>query len=129
MADHSKRTGTAIEAHYQFLLWLLPAIEKFPRSHKFTLGDRIENGALNVLEALVEATYTRQRTQHLQRANLGIEKLRFLIRLAADLKLLYRRRYEYAARTLDETGRLIGGWMKVHRVSSTTAATNNAATP
>jgi hypothetical protein len=129
MADHSKRTGTAIEAHYQFVLWLLPAIEKFPRSHKFTLGDRIENGALNVLEALVEATYTRQRTQHLQRANLGIEKLRFLIRLGADLKLLDGRRYEYAARTLDETGRLIGGWMKVHRVSSTTATTNDAATP
>lgn len=127
MVDHSKRTGTAIEAHYQFLLWLLPAVEKFPRSHKFTLGDRIENAALNVLEALVEATYTRQRTQHLQRANLGIEKLRFLIRLAADLKLLDRRRYEYAARTLDDTGRLIGGWMKAHHASSSAAAAGNAA--
>ena len=128
MVDHSKRTGTAIEAHYQFLLWLLPAVEKFPRSHKFTLGDRIENAALNVLEALVEATYTRQRTQHLQRANLGIEKLRFLIRLAADLKLLDRRRYEYAARTLDDTGRLIGGWMKAHHASSSATAAANAAT-
>jgi hypothetical protein len=41
-----------------------------------------------VLEALIEATDTRERTQHLRRANLGIEKLRFLLRLAADLKLL-----------------------------------------
>lgn len=123
-----KRTGVAIEAHYQFLVWLLPTVEKFPRSHKFTLGDRIESAALDVLNALIEATYTRDRTQHLRRANLGIEKLRFLIRLATDLRLLDRRRYERAARTLDETGRLIGGWIKAHSASgSTTAAARDAA--
>jgi len=27
-------------AHFQFLLWLIPTIEKFPRSQKFLLGDR-----------------------------------------------------------------------------------------
>jgi hypothetical protein len=41
MTDNSKRTGAAIEAHYQFLVWLLPTVEKFPKSHKFTIGDRI----------------------------------------------------------------------------------------
>jgi 23S rRNA-intervening sequence protein len=129
MIDHSRRTGAAIEAHYQFLLWLLPAIEKFPRSHKFSVGDRIENTALAVLEALIEATYTKERNQHLRAANLGIEKLRFLLRLAADLRLLDRRRYEYAARSLDETGRSVGGWIKAHHVSSTaTAATTDATT-
>jgi hypothetical protein len=39
--------------------------------------NRIETLALDVLEALIGATYTRERTQHLRRANLGIEKLRF----------------------------------------------------
>ena len=118
MADNAKRTGAALEAHYQFLVWLLPTVEKFPRSHKFTLGDRIEIIALNVLEALIEATYTRDRADALRRGNLGIEKLRILIRLATDLRLLDRRRYEHAARTLDDTGRLIGGWVKAHRVAS-----------
>ncbi len=83
MADNAKRTGAAVEAHYQFLLWLLPTVEKFPRSHKFMLGDRIELIALGVLEALIEATYTRDRAEALRRGNLGIEKLRFLIQLAA----------------------------------------------
>jgi len=112
MTDNSKRTGGAIEAHYQFVLWLVPAVARFPKRPKFTLGDRIENTALDVFEALIDATYTKERTLHLRRANLGIEKLRFLLRLAADLRLLDRRRYEHAARSLDETGRLIGGWMK-----------------
>jgi hypothetical protein len=34
MTDNSKRTGAAIEAHYQFLAWLVPTIEKFPKSRK-----------------------------------------------------------------------------------------------
>jgi hypothetical protein len=55
----------------------------------------------------------------------GIEKLRFLLRLAADLTMLDRRRYEHAARTLDETGHLIGGWIKSHNES---IAVKNAAT-
>jgi hypothetical protein len=114
MTDNSKRTGPAVEAHYQYLTWLMPTIEKFPRSHKFTLGDRIENAALDVLEALIEATYTRDRSHHLRQANLGIEKLRFLLRFAAELRLIDRRRWEHAARALDETGRLIGGWVKAH---------------
>jgi hypothetical protein len=36
----------------------VPTIEKFPKSHKFTIGDRIEITALDVLDALMEATYT-----------------------------------------------------------------------
>lgn len=54
MADNSKRTGAAIEAHYQFLLWLGPALENFPKDKKFTLGDRIMDHALDVLEALID---------------------------------------------------------------------------
>jgi hypothetical protein len=40
----------------EFLRWLVPTVEKFPRSQKFTLGDRIESTALDVLERLIEAT-------------------------------------------------------------------------
>ena len=76
----SKRTGPAVEAHYQFLLWLVPTVDRFPKSQKFVFGDRVHNLALDVLEFLVEAAFTRDRKQHLARANLGIDKLRFLIR-------------------------------------------------
>jgi hypothetical protein len=118
MTDNARRTGAALEAHYQFLAWLVPTIEKFPKSQKFTLGDRIQGVALDVLEALIEATYTKDRTPNLRRANLGIEKLRFLLRLAADLRVLDRKRYEQAARSLEQTGRLIGGWMKANNAAT-----------
>jgi hypothetical protein len=114
MTDNARKTGPAVEAHFQFLMWLVPAVEKFPRTQKFLLGDRIQTTALDVLECLIEATYTRDRKGQLARANLGIEKLRFFFRLAVELHYLDRRRYQHAARTLDEIGRLIGGWVKAH---------------
>jgi hypothetical protein len=63
MTDNSKRTGAAVEAHYRFLAWLVPTIEKFPKSHKFTIGDRIETIALDVLESW------NNNPQHLRSAN------------------------------------------------------------
>ena len=113
--DRARETGPALEAHYRFLLWLVPAVERFPRSQKFLLGDRIQATALDVLEALIQATYTKRRQVHLSHANLGLEKLRFFFRLARDLRYLDSRRYEHAARSLDETGRKVGAWRKVDR--------------
>ena len=109
--------GPALESMYRFVLWLVPTVEKFPRRQKYLLGDRLQATALDVLERLVEATYTRDRRRHLDAANLGIEKLRFLFRLAKDLGHLDHRRYEHAARTLDETGRLVGGWRRAHEAA------------
>ena len=106
--DSVRSTGAALEAHYRFVLWLVPAVERFPRSQKFLLGDRIQDVALDVLERLIEATYTKQRDRHLAGANLGLEKLRSLCRLARDLRCLDHRRCEHAARSLNETGPRVG---------------------
>jgi len=118
-ADNARATGPALEAMYRFVLWIIPTVEKFPRSQKFLLGDRIQTAALDALERLVEATYTRQRTAMLAAANLGVEKLRFFFRMAKDLRYLDPRRYEHAARALDDIGRLIGGWRKAHDAAQT----------
>ena len=112
--SNERRTGPALEAMYQFLLWLLPTVEKYPRAKKFTLGDRIENAALNVLDALITATFTRTRDQSLADANLGLDRLRFLMRLSQELRLIDLKKYEHAAREIDGVGRLIGGWTKAH---------------
>jgi hypothetical protein len=86
VAASARETGPALEAMYQFLLWLIPHLEKFPRSQKFLLGDRLQTQALSVLESLIGATYiSHERMRHLRSANLELEKLRFGIRLAKDL--------------------------------------------
>ncbi len=62
--------------------------------------------------ASCDAPFARDRTKPLAAANLAIEKLRHLFRLAFTLKCVDERRYEHAARSLDEIGHLIGAWKK-----------------
>lgn len=116
--NSARRTGPALEAHFQFVNWLTLTVERFPKSQKFLLGDRMQSTALDVLESLIEATYSRDRRGSLIRANLGLEKLRFFCRLAFEQKHMDARRYEYAARAIDEVGRLVGGWAKAHAAHS-----------
>jgi hypothetical protein len=96
----------------EFLEWLLPATEKFPKRVRFTFADRINNLALDIVEDLVEARYSRDKRLLLQRVNLRLEKLRILLRLCHRLKYLSNRGYEHASRSLNEVGRMLGGWIK-----------------
>ena len=96
----------------KFLMWLLPKTAKFPKSVRFTLQQRIDNHALDVLEAILAARYQKNRTGFLQNASVQIDKLQVLLRLAHGLGHLDHRGYEYAASQLDEAGRMTGGWLK-----------------
>jgi hypothetical protein len=91
---------------------IIPQLDKFPRSRRFTLGQRLESGLVDVLELLVEAAYTRNKEKPLRRANLGLEVVRYLWRLAYELKAVAIRQYEHGAKLMDELGRQIGGWLR-----------------
>ena len=45
MAETAKQSGITLEKAYQFMLWLMPTVEKFPRSQKFRLGAGCRGGA------------------------------------------------------------------------------------
>ena len=102
---------------FRFIVWLIPTLDKLPRSQKFLLGDRLQSEALAVLDSLICATYTREREPHLRAANLGLEKMRFGMRLCKDLRHLDLKAYEHAARAIDEVGRMVGGWIRSDRAS------------
>jgi hypothetical protein len=91
---------------------LLGRTQKFPKRIRFTLSNRIDNLALDVYEGLIEARYTRDKVPILRRANLDLEKLRLLLRLSHDEGHLDRRGFEHLARSLEEAGRMLGGWIK-----------------
>ena len=41
----------AITKLYDLLLWMIPKLDKFPRSQKFVLGDKIENLTIDIFKA------------------------------------------------------------------------------
>ena len=50
----------------------------------------------------------------LRRANIQLEKLRYLIRLSHDFSLFSTKQYEYISGEINEVGKRIGGWIKQH---------------
>jgi len=97
---------------HKLLLWIIPILDKFPRNRRFTLGERLENGLLDVLVDSVEAFYCKQKHPLLSHANRQIETVRHLWRLSYELHLISQQRYQYGAKSIDEIGRQIGGWLR-----------------
>jgi hypothetical protein len=62
----------AITKLYDFLLWMIPKLDQFPRSQKFILGDRIETLMLDILQLLIEAAYSKHKPPILKSANLKL---------------------------------------------------------
>lgn len=97
----------------EFCAWLLPHTGRWPRSARFTLCRRVQDHALDVVELLVLARFEpRQRVRSLRRANLLLERMHHLFRLARGAGVMSQAGFESAMRGVDETGRMIGGWRK-----------------
>lgn len=97
---------------YDFAKWLLGKTEKFPKKVRFTFSQRIEGLALDVVEGIVTARYTKHKADRLRQVDIDIEKLRVLLRMCHDLAFLDHKGYEYAAGKLKEAGSMVGGWRK-----------------
>lgn len=103
-----------IQKTYELLLYLIPQLQKLPRSQKFLLADRVETKVLDVLDFCISAYYSprNEKPLLLKKANLLLEQLRYLVRLIHDLKLINYDRYGIISEKVDEIGRMIGGWTK-----------------
>lgn len=102
----------ALTRIYDLIKWIIPVLEKFPRSQKFLLADRIEVLLLDIMEMIIQSVYTRDKEKFLREANIKIEKLRYLVRLVHDMKYVSTKKYEYIISALHEIGCEIGGWLK-----------------
>ena len=95
---------------YDFLNWLLQKNENMPKNIRFTLTSRIDNLALDIIEGIIEARYSRQKREILQRVDLNLEKMRVLMRICQDRQYLDHKGYEYASKHINEAGKMVGGW-------------------
>ena len=102
MSKHDKNDAMplAVARVYELVLWLLPKVESFPRAYKFTIGERLTAQGLDLMTALVEAAYTRDKADLLQEANRKVNSTRYLLRLAKDLNLMSVSSYAFSAEKL-----------------------------
>ena len=107
-----------IQKTYDLIKWYVPILNRLPRDHRFTLGDRMVGGLYGLLEALIQARYTRDKLSRLQSINASLDVLRYQTRLLLDFELVQSRRYEYASGLLNDIGIELGGWIKQQKQSS-----------
>ena len=100
---------------FDYLTWLLPLTNHFPKAHRFTFTQRLLNAAFEVREFLEEAQHRqgRARMERLARADEALDKVRMYMRLAYRWEWLTDGQYKHSAELLAEIGKLLGGWKKV----------------
>jgi hypothetical protein len=110
-------TPRAVQACHELILWLIPQLDKFPRSRRFTLEERLETILLEILELLVEAFFSRDadKREALKRANLRLEVSRHLWRLADELQVISTLRYGHGAKMMTGLGTTGGRLVEIKR--------------
>lgn len=103
---------------YDFLTWLLPKTNDFPRAHRHTFTRRLLDAAFDLRERLEEANLRQgqARAERLHRADEALARLRVYMRLAMRWDWMSGSQYRHSSGMLVEIGRLLGGWQKVTRL-------------
>ena len=96
-----------------YLIWIgiVPHIAKGAR---YTIGARIENKFLDLLELSYIAYFTEKdkKSEKLSECVLILDTLKFLVSVAWEGKLISNAHYEQVAIKLEEVGKMFGGWKK-----------------
>jgi len=100
---------------FDFLTWLLPITNNFPRAHRFTFTQRLLDAAFDLREYLEQANYRqgKARLERLDCADEALGRVRTYLRLAVRWEWLTGGQYHHVAEMVAEIGRLLGGWRKV----------------
>ena len=92
--------------------WIMARTERFPKNLRYSLAQKIDNICLEILELIVQAIYSQDKREILQKINLKLDVLRALIQMAFKMQRLSESQYEYVSRELLESGKMVGGWLK-----------------
>ena len=98
---------------FEFYKLFHECLKLFPKQEKYTLGQKIENTILNVLELILSASFTNiYKKEILRKANAKTDLLKYLIRLAQETESVKMKNYLLLEEMIMNIGRMIGGWLR-----------------
>src|SRR3989344_6286368 len=100
----------SIELYKEFYGYL----KTFPKKDQYLLGRRCEDYLLDFLEAIMGAVSApkEDKLEFLTDANIKFEVLKFLFRVARDLKMIDNKKYLALESRVQEIGKMLGGWIR-----------------
>ena len=85
-----------------------------PRQSRFTLGTKLDSLFLDILELLFIAGYLskEQKIPILEKSRNKLDLLKFFFQISWEIKILDDKKYIALSEKLNETGRMLGGWIR-----------------
>ncbi len=95
------------------MIWI-NIVQHIPKNSRHTIGARIENKFLDLLEFSYIAYFTEKekKIERISQCILSLDVLKFLIYVAWEAKFLSHKHYADISEKLEEIGRMFGGWKK-----------------
>ena len=89
-------------------------LPNFPKSSKYTLGEKIDHISLEVIEYIFMASYqpADKKLICIEKASAKLDLLKFFLRIAWEIKSLDNKKYILISEDLDEVGKMLGGWIR-----------------
>lgn len=93
------------------MLWL-KIVDHIPRERRHTIGARIENKFLDLLEKSYLAYFSDRENKpvKISESILILDTLKFITVVAWEAKIIPNNHYQEIALKLDEIGKMFGGW-------------------
>ena len=89
------------------------AVEKMPKKDKYSLGQKIEQSNLDLIELLIGAGSNKtKKLLYLEKAAIKLDLLKLLIRLAEEIKAIPTKKYLHLQEIIQEIGKMLGGWIR-----------------
>lgn len=110
MAEGNLKIKGKIEEFYQELI---PILQKFPKTQRYTLAENIEKETLACVRLIFEAEYVKDRRMDaLKSLRTSLHVITFLLRVSSKSSFITDGVYEKLVRETSEMGKITSGWIK-----------------
>ncbi|MDP3799963.1 MAG: four helix bundle protein [bacterium] len=94
-----------------YLIWF-QYYQILPKAHRYTLGRRIDSIFIEIIEATVTAGFLarEKKLPFVQHALRKTDTLKILLQVLWETKSLDDKKYITLSKSLEETGKMLGGW-------------------
>lgn len=102
------------KATYDFLLRIMHVINHFPREYKYTIGERIQDTAINMVVTIYRANKSKDKIPHLKELQEHIQMIYLFLRISHDIKILPTEKFASIVELIDGVSNQAQGWLKTN---------------
>jgi len=101
---------------------------RFPKSKRYTLGQRCDDLLIDALESVVRAAHSAptEKSASLERSSAVIDTAKLLFRVAKDTRCITNEEYLTVQSKLITCGKMIGGWIRQAKTKTVTPSSEGS---